>query len=133
MEAVSRGAAEAGGHVIGVTSPLLFPGRTGANPFVAEVVEARSLADRIDTMVRRSVATVALPGSIGTATELLVAWNTNYIAGFNGGTRLPSAAVGPRWRALGRMLIDEMGATEDDIYWADTVDEGVAWVISSVG
>ena len=34
MEAVSKGASAARGHVIGITAPSVFPGRQGANPFV---------------------------------------------------------------------------------------------------
>lgn len=129
MEAVSRGAAEAGGHVIGVTAPILFPQRSEANPYVQEVIEASSLANRIDIMMQRSSATLALPGSIGTAAELLISWNTNHILRRAGAVRRISVAVGPGWRALARALVDMTGAFEDDIKWADTVDEGVEWIV----
>ena len=131
MEAVSRGAAEAGGHVVGVTAPDLFPGRSSANPYVHELIEASSLAGRIDLMMRRSAATLALPGSIGTAAELLISWNTNHIVRRSGGTPFPAAAVGPGWRAVGRALVDVVGAVEADIFWADTVDDGVDWIVST--
>lgn len=132
MEAVSKGAAEAGGHVIGVTAPSLFTDRSGANPYVHELVEGSSLGIRIATMMQRSAATLALPGSIGTATELVVAWNTNHILRQDGGNPIPAAAVGPAWKRVGRALIDTVGAFEGDIYWADTVDEGVDWVLSAL-
>lgn len=129
MEAVSSGAAAAGGHVIGVTAPNLFPGRHGANEFVAEVIEASSLANRIDIMMQRSVATLALPGSIGTAAELLISWNTNHIMRRAGTRPRVSVAVGPSWKALARALVDA-GAFEGDVYWVETVDEGVDRIIS---
>lgn len=132
MEAVSKGAASAGGHVIGVTAPSLFTGRSGANPYVHELVEGSSLASRIGTMMKRSVATLALPGSIGTAAELVLAWNTNHILRLDGGTPIPAAAVGPGWRAVGRALVDAVGAFEGDIYWAETADEAVDWILSAV-
>jgi uncharacterized protein (TIGR00725 family) len=130
MEAVSSGAAEAGGHVIGVTAPMLFPGRSVANPFVHEVIEASSLANRIDIMMQRSIATLALPGSIGTAAELLISWNTNHILRNAGAEPRISVAVGPGWKALARALVDMAGAFEDDLMWADTVEEGVDWILA---
>lgn len=130
MEAVSWGAAEAGGHVIGVTAPVLFPDRSTPNPYVHEVVEASSLANRIDIMMQRSTATLALPGSIGTAAELLISWNTNHILRQGGAVPRISVAVGPSWKALARALVDMAGAFEDDLKWADTVDEGVDWILA---
>jgi predicted Rossmann-fold nucleotide-binding protein len=124
MEAVSAGAADVGGHVIGVTAPVLFPGRSGANPYVAEIVEASSLANRIDIMMQRSIATLALPGSIGTAAELLISWNTNHILRNAGSHPRVSVAVGPGWKPLARALVDS-GAFEGDVFWVETVDEGV--------
>ena len=131
MEAVSRGAAEAGGHVVGITAPSLFPGRSGANPYVHELVEASSLTNRIDLMMQRSAATLALPGSIGTAAELLISWNTNHIMRRSGGTPFPAAAVGPDWKTIGRALVDVIGAIEADIYWADSADAAVDWILTT--
>ncbi len=130
MEAVSAGAADAEGHVIGVTAPVLFPDRSTPNPYVTEVIEATSLANRIDLMMQRSVATLALPGSIGTVAELLISWNTNHILRNGGAMPRLSVAVGPGWKALARALVDEAGAFEDDLKWADTVDEGVDWILA---
>lgn len=130
MEAVSSGAAGAGGHVVGVTAPVLFPDRSTPNPYVHEVIEASSLANRIDIMMERSTATLALPGSIGTAAELLISWNTNHILRQGGATPRVSVAVGPGWKALARALVDMAGAFEDDLIWADTVDEGVDWILA---
>ena len=130
MEAVSSGAAVAGGHVIGVTAPVLFPDRSVANPFVHELIEASSLANRIDIMMQRSRATLALPGSIGTAAELLISWNTNHILRRTGAEQRISVAVGPGWKALARALVDMNGALEDDVVWTDTVDEGVERILT---
>ena len=130
MEAVSQGASGAGGHVVGVIAPALFPGRSGANPFVHELIEASSLADRIDRMMQRSTATLALPGSIGTAAELLISWNTNHILRRAGGTPFPAVAVGPKWRLVGQALVEAVGAIEADIFWAETVDDVVEWIMA---
>jgi len=104
MEAVSRGAAEAGGRVLGITAPGVFPARVGANEWVVEERPAATLTERIHDMIEMSAAFIALDGSIGTLTELLVAWNVAYVeARFGAGAR-PVIAVGPRWGHLVPLL-----------------------------
>ncbi|MBW3666080.1 MAG: LOG family protein [Actinobacteria bacterium] len=98
MEAVSKGVAERNGQVVGITAPALFPERTAANPHVGLLIEAESLLERIGAMFDRACGVIALPGSIGTATELAIAWNLNHIARHNDAGRLPTAAVGQGWR-----------------------------------
>lgn len=129
MEAVSKGAVEAGGHTIGVTAPPVFPGRHAANPFVSEVIEAPTLADRIGTMMARASATIALPGSVGTAAELLLAWNTNHVARRNGGVSIPTVAVGPEWAAVAGVLVTQIGAYAGDIHLVASWEEAVGWIL----
>ncbi len=132
MEAASKGAASAGGHTVGVIAPSLFPGRTGANEHVAEIVEATSLTNRIGELVARSVGAIALPGSIGTATELLIAWNVNHIVRRNGGTALPTVAVGSGWREVAAILTTEIGAFAGDVHLVDTAQEAAVWLIDQL-
>jgi hypothetical protein len=132
MEAVSLGAAEAGGRVVGVTAPTLFPDRVGANPHVHELIEASSLAHRIDVMMERADATLSLPGSLGTATELLMAWNINHIKRRTGRRPLPSAAVGAQWKKVADALVLLIGAEIDNIYWAKSAEDGVDWVVAQL-
>lgn len=129
MEAVSKGGAEAGGMVIGVISPTLFPGRLAANSHVGDLHQAETLAERIGTMIDRACGVIALPGSIGTATELLVAWNQNHILRHHGGGRIPTVAVGPGWRELHRLMTDEIGAHPADIDVVDDVEQAVQWLL----
>lgn len=100
MEACSRGAAEAGGRVIGVTAPAAFPSRVGANTWVGEEVPAATIPERIRLILEMSAACITLDGSIGTLTELMVAWNVAYIAGLAGAPAKPVVAVGTSWGAL---------------------------------
>lgn len=132
MEAASKGAAEQGGHVIGVTSPSLFPGRTGANPYVEELIETSSLMDRIAQLIERSSGVIALPGSIGTATELLVAWNHNFLLRRRGKSLVPTVAVGPGWQALTAVMIDQMGAEPGDIHLAGQAEEALDWLFARI-
>lgn len=100
MEAASRGAADAGGRVIGVTAPAAFPGRPGANPWVQVEIPTATLTERIHVMLTGSAACVALDGSIGTLTELVMAWNLAFVAGLGGIPPQPVIAVGPNWAAV---------------------------------
>lgn len=132
MEAVSKGASESGGRVVGVTSPTLFPGRTGANAYVGELIEAENLPARIGTMLERADGVIALSGSIGTAAELLMAWNHNYLSRHNGGRVIPTVAVGDEWRALTETMIDRAGAEPGDIHLMDRPDLAVEWILGAL-
>ena len=132
MEAVSYGARTAGGHVIGVTVPGVFPDRPGANVHVTEETRAASLLERIHEMVDLSAASVALPGSLGTATELLVAWNLAYVARFTDGAPKPVIAVGPQWRRLIPLLADDLATDGSLVTVVDTVEAAVAAVIEAL-
>ncbi|HEX9091498.1 MAG TPA: LOG family protein, partial [Anaerolineales bacterium] len=63
MEAVSRGAAEAGGHVIGVTCDEIETWRpVKANTWVSEDWHFATLRERIFTLIENADAYLALPG-----------------------------------------------------------------------
>lgn len=111
MEAVSLGARSAGGTVIGVTAPTVFPQRPGANDHVTDEWVARTLVDRIGLLVERTDASIALWGSLGTATELLVAWNVAFVASFSAIERKPVIAVGEPWTRLIPLLEEDLSTT----------------------
>ena len=50
-----------------------------ANEFINKEIKTESLSSRIHRLLENSKAIVVLPGKIGTLTELIVAWNTNYL------------------------------------------------------
>lgn len=129
MEAVSAGAASVGGHVIGITAPPVFPTRTGANPHVAEEVTADTISERIHRLVTVADATVTMPGSLGTVTEFVVAWNTNFVAPFRGATPHLQVAVGPMWRRLVDHLATEFGADDSFVTCVDDVETAARIVI----
>jgi len=110
MEGCSRGAAEAGGRVVGVTAPAAFPGRPGANRWVQVEIPAPTLTERIHLMLNGSAACIALDGSIGTLTELLMAWNLAFVAGLSGAPARPVVAVGPTWAAVVAYLTAAIGS-----------------------
>jgi uncharacterized protein (TIGR00725 family) len=76
MEAVSRGAAEAGGYVIGVTCDEIETWRqVGPNQWVQEEVRFPTVRERMFTLIEECEAAFALPGGVGTLAEIAVMWN----------------------------------------------------------
>ena len=76
MEAVSRGAYEAGGHVIGVTCEDIEAWRkTSANAWVKEERKKKSLIERLQALIEDCDAAIALAGGAGTLTEISLMWN----------------------------------------------------------
>lgn len=125
MEACSRGAAEAGGRVIGVTAPAAFPDRTGANRWVGVEIPAATITERIHLLLSGSSAAVVLDGSIGTLTELVMAWNVAFVAGLSGSPARPVIAVGPNWPGIVGYLA---AATRSDRSWVTLVPDVAAAV-----
>ena len=75
MEAVSRGAAEAGGHVIGVTCDEIENWRPVApNSWVKEEKRCPTLRERLYVLIDECDGAIALPGGIGTFTEIVLTW-----------------------------------------------------------
>ena len=76
MEAVSRGSAEAGGHVIGVTCDDIEKYRNGKpNQWVHEIKHNKDLIGRISGLIKNCDAAIALPGGVGTLAEISLTWN----------------------------------------------------------
>ena len=61
---------------------------------MVEEVPAATLTERIHVMLERADGAIALNGSIGTLTELLIAWNVAFVAQFSDETAKPVIAVG---------------------------------------
>lgn len=73
MAACSRGAHEEGARVVGVTVEI-FEQRGPVNRWVTERVHTPDLFERLRYIIHHADGFVALPGSIGTLTEVLLAW-----------------------------------------------------------
>jgi len=100
MEAVCRGAAEAGGSTIGVTAPTVFPKRAGANRWVQNEVATADLVERIGVLTSMAAGYIAMPGSLGTLTELVMAWNLALVAPFSERSFGPIVTIGNTWRQV---------------------------------
>ncbi|MCL1598298.1 MAG: LOG family protein [Actinomycetia bacterium] len=130
MEAVSKGARAMGGDVIGVTAPEVFITRSGANEHVTLETPADSLIERIGYLVDETVASIALWGSLGTATELLVAWNLAFVAPFADRERKPVAAVGEPWLTLIPHLEETLDTPSGLVHVTATVESAVDHIVS---
>ena len=71
MEAVSRGAHEAGGRAIGLTTPFY---RLEPNAWLDEVIEIERWQDRLFALVEKGEGYVVLKGGTGTMLELAAVW-----------------------------------------------------------
>jgi len=126
MGAVSRGAAEAGGQVIGVTCAIFDP-RPG-NRWLSEEIKAQSLLDRLHTMMERSDGFVGLRGGIGTLSEVTLVWSLLQTRAMNG---KPLVLMGSHWRSLvdAFMTHAELGSS---IAALATIIESPAHVVSAL-
>jgi uncharacterized protein (TIGR00730 family) len=98
MEAVSRGAREAGGHVIGVTCEDIEIWRPiKANPWVIEEIRRKTLIERLHSLIHESDAALALSGGPGTLTEITLMWNLMIVESLH---RRPLILVGDGWQSL---------------------------------
>jgi uncharacterized protein (TIGR00730 family) len=76
MEAASRGAAESGGHVIGITCDEIEKWRPlGPNPWVKEERRYPTLRQRLFALIDTCDAAIAMPGGIGTLAEIAEIWS----------------------------------------------------------
>jgi uncharacterized protein (TIGR00725 family) len=98
MEAVSRGAAEAGGHVIGVTCGEVERSyRRITNRWVREEWKHETLLARLEALISSCDAAMALPGGPGTLTEIALTWNLMIVGGLG---RRPLILIGQEWTTL---------------------------------
>jgi hypothetical protein len=128
MEAVARGAREAGGRVVGCT--LSWAGETrGPNPWLTEVLPSPSLDARIAALLRGTRAAIALHGGVGTLNEMLWVW-TLLLHGVESQRRL--VLLGGAYRDLLEFLavrFEVDAAARGLVRLAGTVEEAVEMAV----
>jgi len=94
MEAVSRGAKDAGGRTMAVTAE--FFGRE-PNRWVDDVIQVHTWQERLFALIERGNCFVICKGGTGTLVELSVVWEM-----LNKGVmpRKPCVAIGEFWRPI---------------------------------
>ncbi|MBN1667264.1 MAG: LOG family protein [Anaerolineales bacterium] len=107
MEAVSRGAADAGGHVIGVTCDEIESWRpVKPNPWVMEELRYATLRQRLYALIDACDAALALPGGIGTLAEVTALWSQLQTGA---SSPRPLILIGPGWELTLRAFLDGLG------------------------
>jgi uncharacterized protein (TIGR00730 family) len=134
MEAVNRGASEAGGYSVGLGIELPF--EQGINDWVDLAINFRYFFARKTMFVKYAQAFVVLPGGFGTLDELFEALTLVQTGKV---TRFPVVLMGTRyWQGMLDWLRDTMAATgkisEADLQLisvTDDVDEAVRCIVDS--
>ncbi len=128
MEAASRGANEAGGHVIGSTCTQIEEWRgTKANAWVKEEWKHETLRDRMYALIDECEAAVMMPGGVGTLAELAVMWNEEIIS------MKPArmmVLVGRGWQKTIEAFMAELGSylklhDQKRVYFAEDIQTAV--------
>jgi len=116
MLAAAKGAAEAGGEIIGVTCSAFKSSR--ANKYVTREIVTGSLDERLDTLVNLGQAYIILPGGTGTLLELAKVWelkNKGFLK-----TNKPIILLGGFWKSLIELIATD---DTDSSSYVEQVDE----------
>jgi len=128
MEAVSRGACEAGGHVIGVTCSDIEDWRgTKPNQWVKEERRNKSLMDRLQGLIEGCDAAIALPGGAGTLAEISLMWNLMIVESL---PPRPLTLIGSGWQSTFDQFFNEFDSympirQRELLYFAEDVKTAV--------
>lgn len=133
MTAVSQGASEVGGHVIGVTSAQIEQFRPlGANQWVAEEIKYESLRDRLLHLILQNDGMITLPGGIGTLSEMALAWSFLQVGEVE---PRPFALLGKLWRdGIEAFFRPEYVQQQhlDLLYFAESPETAVAHIVKNM-
>ncbi len=122
MLAAAKGAATAGGTVIGVTCTAFKRGR--ANEYVTEEISTSCLSERLAKLIELGDAFVVLPGGTGTLLELADVWEHKN-KGFADADK-PIILIGAFWAPLIAMMAEADPDSTRRIVCAATAEEAVA-------
>jgi uncharacterized protein (TIGR00730 family) len=124
MEAVSRGALQAGGATIGVTMDIF--GSLPPNPFLTCEIRTRDFFERLEHLTSHARGFIALRGGMGTLTEISLIWNMLQTRTMES---KPMILVGKFWRPLLQSVADHLvisPAELDLFHYVDSADEAVS-------
>ena len=108
MEAASKGANEAGGHVIGVTCVEIENWRKRShNPWVKEEWKLDTLHERMIKLIDSCDTAIALQGGPGTLAEIVLMWNRIQIEAI---APVPIILVGDEWKKIFNTFFVELNS-----------------------
>ena len=119
MLAAAKGAAEAGGQVIGVTCSAFK--RSRPNKYVTREITTDSLDCRLDTLIDLGQAYVTLAGGTGTLLELAKVWELKN-KGFARPPK-PIILVGDFWKPLVELIAADDPDSGSTIIVAESPDD----------
>ena len=128
MEAVSRGACEAGGHVIGVTCIDIEEWRKSKpNQWVKEERRKQTLMERLQGLIEGCDAAIALPGGAGTLAEISLMWNLMIVESL---PPRPLTLIGRGWQSTFDRFFNEFDTympvhQRELLYFAEDVKTAV--------
>lgn len=111
MEAASRGAAEQGGSVVGVTTEKFHSMRPeGANSWVGKEIRYPGLKERLMHLCSHVDGYIVMPGGVGTLAEIVVVWEFMRAGEI---PRRPLVCVGEYWQQMFASLQSSSWVTAD--------------------
>ena len=131
MEAVSRGAKEAGGRTRGITLTVFDP--NPANAWVDDEEKVLNFFIRLERLIYGADAYIVLRGGIGTITELCLAWSLIQTRSMEA---KPLVLVGESWARMIEAIRRDCINRPTDFDWitlARTADEAVAHIRQKLG
>ncbi len=115
MEAVSRGAAESGGHVIGVLASSFS---SKPNRWVHQEIVVEDWEQRLRKLIALGDGYVACPGGTGTLVELAVAWEMMHKRLL---PRRPLVILGDFWRPVVEQIEAADSKSQGVVFPADSI------------
>ncbi len=131
MEASSKGASEAGGHVVGITCVEIERWRNRThNAWVQEEWKLETLHERMIKLIDSCDTAIALPGGPGTLAEIVLMWNRIQIDAI---PSTPIILVGEEWKKIFSLFYQELNgyippSSMETIKFANTIEEVISFL-----
>ena len=128
MEAVSKGAAENGGSVVGITCAQIESWRpVSPNLWLSTEIRFETLQERLLALINTCDGALALPGGQGTLTEISLMWNLLLTESI---PARPLIVIGPGWKATFENYFAQLGSYVPDeqrrwLTFADSTETAV--------
>ncbi len=132
MEAVSRGAREAGAYPVGITVATFDKWARRANAWVASEQKAGTYLERVAQLTERASAFVALRGGIGTLSEVSLVWSLLQIGELSS---KPVVLLGECWKRYLQVVREEFMIRPGEIplmHLAENVPQTLEFLRSSL-
>jgi len=129
MEAISRGAHDAGGQVIGVTMNQF---KSAPNSYLKKIEPSADFYQRLQILILESSGYIALRGGMGTVTEVSLVWNKLVMSVL---PNRPLILLGECWPRTIDCLREHLVVSESDLthlQYAETAEDAVTVLIKKV-